>query len=173
MSEQTVPITPRWEFRTFGESFGAAEEVLEGLPAGEPEESEELYLLSDDGDNVKVRGGVLDIKVLRQADRHGLERWEPVMKAGFPLERAAVTRLFEALRVPVPVLAREAYSLDELLVDVVEASPAIRVVPVHKRRVRYTVGGCMSELSDIGAGGRRTRTLAVEAEDPAAVSAAV
>jgi exopolyphosphatase/guanosine-5'-triphosphate,3'-diphosphate pyrophosphatase len=46
-------------------------------------------------------------------------------------------------------------------------------VNVHKRRVRYTVGGCMSELTDVVADGRATRTIAVEAEDPAAVLAAV
>ena len=44
---------------------------------------------------------------------------------------------------------------------------------VHKRRVRYLFHGCMVELTDIAAGDRPTRTIAIEAEDPAAVWAAV
>ncbi len=44
---------------------------------------------------------------------------------------------------------------------------------VHKRRVRYTFDECMVELTDIAVGDRRTRTLAIEAEDPAAVWATV
>ncbi len=49
----------------------------------------------------------------------------------------------------------------------------VRAVPVHKRRVRYTIGGCTAELSEVTAAGRSTRTLAVESEDAAAVIAAV
>ena len=44
---------------------------------------------------------------------------------------------------------------------------------VHKRRTRYTVGGCMAELSDVVANGKPTRTIAVESEDAAAVIRAV
>ena len=54
-----------------------------------------------------------------------------------------------------------------------EPSGRIRPVPVHKRRVRYTVQGCMAELSSVVAGERSTRTLAIESSDPAAVVAAV
>ena len=48
-------IIPRWEWRTFGARFGAADAVLAGLTPTGVEESDELYLLSEDGDNVKVR----------------------------------------------------------------------------------------------------------------------
>jgi exopolyphosphatase/guanosine-5'-triphosphate,3'-diphosphate pyrophosphatase len=173
MDPDTSPVIPRWEWRIFGASFGAAEEVLQGRETGSVEESDELYLLSDDGDNVKVRNDVVDIKVLRQIDRRGLERWEPVMKAGFPLDTPTVTRVFDALRESFPVASRTAYSLEALLVELQQQNATIRAVPVHKRRVRYSVGGCMSELSDIEADGRHTRTLAVESEDPAAVMAVV
>ena len=44
---------------------------------------------------------------------------------------------------------------------------------VHKRRTRYTVGGCMAELSDVVANGKPTRTIAVESEDAAGVIRAV
>src|SRR6478735_3091786 len=92
-------IIPRWERRTFGAPFGVAEATLADLTPTAIEESDELYLVAEKGDNVKVRADLLDIKVLREVDRpHGLERWEPVLKASFPLDAAVVAVVFEALR---------------------------------------------------------------------------
>ena len=55
----------------------------------------------------------MDIKVLREVDADGLERWEPVMKPGFPLPAAdGVQRCFEALGVAPPPRTRAAYTLD-------------------------------------------------------------
>ena len=82
----STAIIPRWEWRTFGSSFGAADDALAELASSDdPKESDELYLLSPDDGNVKVRDGLMDIKVLREVDPDGLERWEPVMKPAFPL----------------------------------------------------------------------------------------
>ncbi len=44
---------------------------------------------------------------------------------------------------------------------------------VHKRRVRYVVGGCTSEVTEVTANGIATRTIAIESEDADAVVAAV
>jgi exopolyphosphatase / guanosine-5'-triphosphate,3'-diphosphate pyrophosphatase len=166
-------IIPRWEWRIFGSDFGAAEEALAALTPGPVKESDELYLLSAASANVKVRDGVMDIKLLREVNGDGLERWEPVMKAGFPLAAAEVARVFQALEVVPPSLTQDAYSLDQLLADLVGPSGAVRVVRVHKRRVRYRLGGCMAEIAEVEADGRTQRTVAVESEDPSAVMAAV
>ena len=53
------------------------------------------------------------------------------------------------------------------------ASGVLRAVRVHKRRVRYVVGGCTSEVSDVVVDGTPSRTIAIESEDAAAVVAAV
>src|SRR4051794_35176885 len=77
---------PRWEWRTFGERFGAAEDGLAAVAPERVEESAEVYLLSPDSDaSVKVRSGRVDVKHLLAVDDHGLEQWVPVLKAGFPL----------------------------------------------------------------------------------------
>src|SRR5512133_3368023 len=60
-------IIPRWEWRVFGTGFGAAEEAFSDLTPGPIAESDEVYLLSAAGSNVKVRGGLMDIKFLREA----------------------------------------------------------------------------------------------------------
>ena len=166
-------IIPRWEWRVFGADFGAAEAVLAGSAPGPVEDSDERYLLSAAGANVKVRYGLMDIKLLREVDAEGLEQWEPVMKQGFPLPAAEVARVFEALGVLAPPLTRDAYTLEQLLVELVEPSDAVRAVRVHKRRRRYTLGGCMAEVADLQVDGRGARTIAVESQDPSAVMAAV
>jgi len=137
------------------------------------QESEEIYLLHGTGDNVKVRDRLMDIKVLRQVNEDGLEQWTPVMKQSFPLPAAAVAKVHEALRLPVPSLSRPEYSLDEFIADFAAPGSPIRAVRVRKRRTRYTVGGCMAELSEVIADGKATRTIAVESADAAAVIRAV
>ena len=137
------------------------------------QESDELYLLSAAGANVKVRAALMDIKALTQVNADGLEQWIPVMKAGFPLPAAETARVFEALRLPSPPLPSASYTLDQFIEEFAKPGGAIRAVKVHKRRTRYTVGGCMAELSDVVANGKPTRTIAVESEDAPAVIRAV
>jgi exopolyphosphatase / guanosine-5'-triphosphate,3'-diphosphate pyrophosphatase len=166
-------IIPRWEWRTFGTRFGPADPYFADLTPGETQVSDELYLLSGGGDNVKVRDDLMDIKVFVETDSHGLEQWRPVMKAGFPLPAGDVARVFDALRLPTPPLGREAYTLDQFVTELAEPGGAMRAVNVHKRRVRYVVGGCTAEVSDVVADGHSTRTIAIESEDADAVIAAV
>jgi exopolyphosphatase/guanosine-5'-triphosphate,3'-diphosphate pyrophosphatase len=166
-------IIPRWEWRTFGQHFGPAEAAFAKLTPGSTHDSDELYLLTPDGDTVKIRDDLMDIKVLREVDGNGLERWEPVMKASFPMGVADMRTLRSSLRLPPSDTLRPAYTLEETLAEVVSPDGPVRAVSVRKARVRYTVGGCMAELSEVEADGHRTRTLAIEAEDGDAVIAAV
>ena len=166
-------ITPRWEWRSFGRRFGAAEARLTQLPAKGTQDSDEIYLLSPKGANVKIRDALMDIKLLREVNADGLEQWTPVMKAGFPLPAAEAAKVLEALGLPLPTALRASYTLEEFLAQFAAPGSAVRAVAVHKRRTRYTVGGCMAELSEVVANGKPTRTIAVESEDAAAVIRAV
>ena len=166
-------IVPRWEWRVFGDGLASAEQALAAPGPGAVVESDELYLLAATRANVKVRDGLLDIKLLREVDADGLERWEPVLKHGFPVPATEISNMFDALGVAPPRLGRDVYTLDQLLAELVEPGGGVRPVRVHKRRVRSTIGGCMAELADVEAEGRGTRTVAVESEDAAAVVAAV
>ena len=138
------------------------------------QESDELYLLSQESDaSVKVRDGLLDVKRLEAVDGNGLEQWRPVLKGLFPLDAADVRAVLDALRVSVPDLAREAYTLEQLVDEVIEPIPALAAVAVHKRRAHYRIEECMAELSEVTADTRSARTIAVEAEDPELVYATV
>ena len=62
-------ISPRWEWRTFGERFGAAERTFAALSPERVQESDELYLLSEaGGDTVKVRAELMDVKHLEHVN---------------------------------------------------------------------------------------------------------
>jgi exopolyphosphatase/guanosine-5'-triphosphate,3'-diphosphate pyrophosphatase len=166
-------IVPRWEWRAFGRSFGAAEDALVPISPKRTEEGDEIYLLSEANANVKIRDDLMDVKVLREVDADGLERWEPVMKQGFPLAAKDASEVLEALGVPAPELTQATYTLDAFLDGLIRPNDLARVVNVHKRRNRFTFAGCMAELADVVADGRPTRTLAIESEDAAAVIGAV
>jgi exopolyphosphatase/guanosine-5'-triphosphate,3'-diphosphate pyrophosphatase len=86
-------VVPRWEWRTFGERFGAAEDTFAALSPERVQETDELYLLSEGGgDTVKVRADLMDVKHLERVNDDGLEQWIPVKKAGFPLRRSTSAR---------------------------------------------------------------------------------
>jgi exopolyphosphatase/guanosine-5'-triphosphate,3'-diphosphate pyrophosphatase len=173
MTDAVAVVIPRWEWRAFDRRFVVAEPRFSALDPTGVHESEELYLLSDAGGaNVKVRDGLLDIKILEEVDDLGLEQWKPVMKARFPLTDSDVEKTFAALQTPLPQLEREVYTLEQFVSELVEPAH-VRPVTVTKRRVRYTVEGCTSEVTEVVADGRPIRTIAIESEDAAAVSAAV
>jgi exopolyphosphatase / guanosine-5'-triphosphate,3'-diphosphate pyrophosphatase len=166
-------IIPRWEWRTFGETFGECGDRFAALEPGGIQESDEIYLLSPLADvNLKIRNLLMDIKTLEQVNPDGLEQWRPVMKGAFPLSATEVNNVFNALRAARPPFARPEYTLEQFLGELAPIG-GLRVVEVHKKRTRYTVGGCMAELAEIVAGGRKIRTVAMESEDAARVIAAV
>ena len=163
----------RWEWRSVGKRFGVAEERITRLTPSGPKETDEIYFLSGGGENVKVRDDLMDIKVLRQVNGDGLEQWAPVMKADFPLSTTQVATVVEAMRVPAPESLAGGCSLDAMLDAFDRPDSGVRVVRVHKRRVRYTVEGCMAELSDIVANGEALRTIAIESEHAEAIVRAI
>jgi exopolyphosphatase / guanosine-5'-triphosphate,3'-diphosphate pyrophosphatase len=160
-------IVPRWEWRTFGD---VASPFGQKLPE-RVQESDETYLLSVGGsDAVKIRDELMDIKHLVDVNQDGLEQWVPVMKAGFPLSVADVEAVLDALRLDAPPdLAPRGYTLRDILDEVVGPTPDLLAVEVHKRRERYTIGGCAAEMTEVRTGSATTRTIAIESEDPARV----
>jgi exopolyphosphatase/guanosine-5'-triphosphate,3'-diphosphate pyrophosphatase len=170
----TPEVVPRWEWRTFGDGFGAAEERFAEREPERVQESDELYLLARDSDeNVKIRDELLDVKHLERVGEDGLEQWVPVLKAAFPIPAAEAVAVLTRLRVEPPPAARNAYSLEELLDELVRPTEGLLAVNVHKRRQRYTIEGCMTELTDLRTDVGDTRTVAVESEDAARVTATV
>ena len=149
-------IIPRWEWRTFGESFGESDSQFTAPELGGVQDSDEIYLLSPvNVANVKIRDGLMDIKALEQVNRDGLEQWRPVMKGAFPLPAAEAKNVFNALGVAPPALGRTLYTLEQFVAELATPGQRLRVVKVHKRRTRYKIDGCMSEMAEVAADGRK------------------
>jgi len=166
-------IIPRWEWRTFGSDFGAADATFAALEPELVQESDETYLLSPGADAaVKIRAGLMDIKLLEEVDADGLEQWRPAMKETFPLPRGEADRVCAALGVTAPPPGEAAFSLDEFLAVLAAPKRGVRAVAVHKRRLHYTFNGCMAEVTEVVADGRKVRTLAIETTDAERVIAA-
>lgn len=169
-----MEYAPRWEWRTFGTDLGPAMERLSAFGAGTVRQSAEIYLLSARAeDNAKIRGGLLDVKALQQVGDDGLEQWKPILKASFPAQAAAISRVFATLRVEPPAYRRDAFTLDEFLTELVAPCPHLRVVQVRKARTGYTINACIAETAEVVADGRPIGTIAVESEDAARVLATV
>ena len=131
-------IAARWEWRTFGGQFGEAEGRFAALSPERVQESDELYLLSLKSDaSVKIREGLIDVKLLERVNADGLEQWKPAIKEAFPLSAAHVLAVMKALGMATPRLARAAYALDQLIDELVTPSADLRAVSLHKRRAHY------------------------------------
>jgi exopolyphosphatase/guanosine-5'-triphosphate,3'-diphosphate pyrophosphatase len=168
------PIVPRWEWRTFGQDFGAAEPRFAALGAEKVQNSEEIYLLAGGSDaNVKIRDELMDIKMLERVDSNGLEQWRPVFKEPFPLTASAVAQVQAALGVAPLSFSAGGLSLDRLLAELARSDGSVRAVAVRKTRARYQVLGCVAELTDVVAEGKAVRTVAIEDADAAKVVVAV
>ena len=166
-------IVPRWEWRTFGSDFGAAEAVFAALEPTGIQESDEIYLRTGSGPIVKIRDELLDVKVLQAVSPDGLEQWVPVMKQAFPILAADVSKVFAMLEIAPPKLNRDSYTLEQFLSEVLGSHSELSAVPIHKKRVRYTFHGCMAEVTDLEVDAVPMRTIAIESEDPDKVIAAV
>jgi exopolyphosphatase / guanosine-5'-triphosphate,3'-diphosphate pyrophosphatase len=167
-------IVPRWEWRTFGDAFGAADAAVAALEPESVQDSDETYLLSPGADAaVKIRAGLMDIKLLEEVNVDGLEQWRPAMKETFPLPRGEADRVCAALGVSAPPPGTDAFSLEEFLAVLAAPERGVRTVAVHKHRQHYTLGGCMTEATDVVADGRTVRTLAIETTDAERVIATV
>jgi exopolyphosphatase/guanosine-5'-triphosphate,3'-diphosphate pyrophosphatase len=168
-----MTIVPRWEWRTFGDSFGEAEDRFASLSPERAQDSDDLYLLSRYSDaSLKVRDGLMDVKQLQSVNDDGLEQWKPVLKASFPLSAADLQLVLDTVGVDVAP-PEGAGSLEELVEGLARASADLTAVMVHKHREHYMIGGAMAEVSTMRTDAGSTRTIAVESEDPARVVGAV
>src|SRR6187402_2177955 len=142
IAEECMASGARWEWRTFGAGAEAGAPAFEGRPPTGTADSDERYLLSAGGTTVKIRDGLMDVKALLAVDGNGLQQWRPVLKVGFPIDEEAVRAVWEALRLPAPVLARETYTAEQLEAELTGPGTGVRTVAVHKHRVRYLIDGC-------------------------------
>ena len=145
-------IKPRFEFRAFASDFGIVDEKMRKLaPVEKIRESSEIYIMSagNNENNTKVRDNLMDIKVFVKKEK-GLEQWNPRMKGSFPMEKSVLEKeVFPAFEVPIPVLDRDSYTLDQFLKEIILTHPDLTAVNVFKRRFAFTINNCIAEIGDV------------------------
>ncbi|NQT62484.1 MAG: hypothetical protein HQ556_05950 [Candidatus Marinimicrobia bacterium] len=163
-------IIPRWEWRTFGEEFGVAEENIKAHECTREIESSEVYILSKkSGENIKIRDTLMDIKVLRNAE-NDLEQWFPIMKATFPIGAEEAAEVFKAAGVEVELNETDTWEYDAFISKMVDTNSDLKAVGVFKKRYGYMIEGATVEIADLTIDGKEIRTTAVEDADPELVT---
>lgn len=163
---------PRFEFRTFGQHLESAIGKMKQLSEPVPEKfrerrSGEIYLISaiNSTNNVKIRDDKLDIKTLIRTER-GLEQWNPVAKAEFPLHAGFVAEeLFPSFEAAIPDLDQESYDLKALL-KMARIHPELLVVQVKKQRFGFMVNKTICEYATVLINGAKVVTLSSESAEP-------
>ena len=159
----------RAEFRVFGRDIIAGVQVhmwngrsllqqIRRMPA-------ETYILSrhTNNANVKVRDGLLDIKVKSGDTPQGYEIFQPIGKFQFPVTAEQLRTITAALSVPWTE-DRPTWTYDEFC-EVARRHPDLALVHVEKIRHGFTVDGVMCEYAQVWFNGALVETACVEGED--------
>lgn len=162
-------IIPRYEFRIFGNNLDSLIQKIEELSRKEmTRKMDSVYLLTPwkRKNNIKIREGVMDIKVLEQEFKK-LQQWSPFLVGEFPMKAGVIkTTVFPALGVESPVFERKEYTLKEFINEVVSIDPDLSVAYVWKTRHAYTIADCITEIAEIKVNGTSVKTICIESEDP-------
>jgi len=162
---------PRFEFRSFGRDFAEEAYRMSRLSMPVPEkvwerESDEIYIVSraNDINNTKIRDGKMDIKTF-VTEQEGLEQWNPLMKAEFPIPVATLKdEVFPAFQVEQPELGQAEYTMDEFL-EMIRNHPDLQAVKVHKERYGYMVNDTICEVGHVLINGAEVMTINSESTE--------
>lgn len=162
---------PRFEFRTFGQSFVEPAKLMARLSMPIPKKvwersSDEIYILSktNDVNNTKIRDGKMDIKTFVQTV-DGLEQWNPLMKGEFPIAKEVLeNEVFPAFKVEMPALTKATYTMEEFLA-MIDAHADLQGVRVHKHRFGYMVNGTICEVAEVLINGAKVCTINSESTE--------
>jgi len=175
-AEEAGQIIPRAEFRVFGQ--GIIDIVAISMWHAQAKlfkirQSSETYILSRHTDevNVKIRDGLLDIKMKVGETAEGYEIFQPRGKFQFPVKQQELQTIFENLEVAVK-LSEPICTFDEFI-DLVADSPDLTAVAVDKERYGFSVDGVICEYGEILFNGALVETACVESEDYPAMASVI
>lgn len=168
-AEDAAKIIPRAEFRVFG--HGVIEIVKNKMWNGKTvlfqarKMPAETYFLSSKTSeaNVKVRDGLLDIKVKTGETPEGYEIFQPRGKFQFPVSRADLETILSNLKVDMK-LDKDTYTI-EAFIEMVRAFPGMAAVTVEKMRYGFTIDGIICEYAQVWLNGALVESACVESEN--------
>ncbi len=165
-------ITPRAEFRVFGQ--GIISEIQPRLWNGKTVMYQarrmpaETYFLSRHtrAANVKVRDGLLDVKLKVGDTPDGYEIFQPSGKFQFPVTADQLASIAAKLHVRLPesIVFAPSTTLDEFLA-MARAHPDLVPVFVEKMRWGFTIDGIICEYAQVYFNGAMVESACVESEN--------
>ena len=171
-AEEAEKVVPRAEFRVFGQ--GILDIVKPAMWQAQAtlfkvRQSGETYILSRHTNeaNVKIRDGLLDIKLKVGETESGYEIFQPSGKFQFPVKQDELATILENLQAKVD-LSQDTYTFDEFIA-LLKTTDDIVSVAVHKERYGFSVDGVICEYGKILFNGAMVETTCVESEDYAAM----
>lgn len=169
---EAAAITPRAEFRVFGQGIIAAiqprlwngKTVLQAARTM-PTETYFLSRLTREA-NVKVRDGLLDIKVKVGQTAEGYEIFQPKGKFQFPVttDEAACIEARLHVQLPESIAFLETITVDAFLAMAV-AHPNLVPVRVEKMRWGFTIDGIICEYAQVYFNGALLESACVESDN--------
>ena len=176
-AEEAARIIPRAEFRVFGhgvidvvkKKMWEAAAVLQKVRKMPPE----TYFLSTRTSeaNVKVRAGLLDIKIKIGETPEGYEIFQPHGKFQFPVRRDDLAAIVAHLKVDIS-MEREISTIEEFIA-LARKHPDLVPVSVEKMRYGFTVGGVICEYAQVWFNGALLESACCESDNYAAIRHAV
>jgi hypothetical protein len=176
-AQEAAKITPRAEFRVFGQ--GVIEPVKEKMWNGKtvlfqarrmPAETYFLSVHTDEA-NVKVRDGLLDIKVKVGETPEGYEIFQPSGKFQFPVNKTDLATILAHLKIEI-TLDRDRYTIDEFI-HMARLHPEMTAVAVEKMRYGFTIDGVICEYAQVWFNGAMVESACAESENYQGMKAVV
>ncbi|MFS4412164.1 hypothetical protein [Providencia sp. T47] len=167
--EDASKIVPRAEFRIFGHDLineieAKIWDVKATLYAARKMPIETYFLSEKTNDaNVKVRDGLLDIKVKVGETKEGYEIFQPKGKFQFPVKKEELNIILSHLKVDIP-LDKDSYEIEEFKA-IVRQHPCLNAVTVEKMRYGFMVDGIICEFARVWFNGALMETACCESED--------
>lgn len=175
-AEDAAKIFPRAEFRVFG--HGIIEKVMNKMWSAKavlhaarkmPAETYFLSIHTNEA-NVKVRDGLLDIKLKTGETPEGYEIFQPRGKFQFPVSKADLQTILSHLKVSMD-LSKDTYTIDEFI-EMARKSPEMTPVSVEKMRYGFMVDGIICEYAQVWFNGALMESACCESENYAGMKAA-
>ena len=166
---EAAKIVPRAEFRVFGHGLiaGIGARIWNGKTVLSQARTmpTETYVLSrqTSAANVKVRDGLLDIKVKTGETPEGYEVFQPRGKFQFPVGREELAAILAHLQVTA-ALEAQTYSFEDF-VALVRRHPDLAAVQVDKTRHGFTIDGAICEYAEVYFNGALLESACVESAD--------
>ena len=167
-ADEAAKVVPRAEFRVFG--LGIIDTVKANMWNGRTvlyqarRMPAETYILSrrTSDANVKVRDGLLDIKVKTGETPEGYEVFQPRGKFQFPVQREELEAIAAQLRVVLPIDG-DRCTFDGFL-SLVRQHGDLVAVTVEKMRYGFTIDGVICEYAQVYFNGALVESACVESE---------